>query len=84
MTPDQLVTFKKGGYYSTKVGGYRILLLNTLLYYRWNPLTQNVNYDIGDQFKFMQDQLSQASANKENVLIAGHIAPGKNEYDNSV
>lgn len=32
-TPEQLTTFKKGGYYTAMAGGYKIIVVNTVFYY---------------------------------------------------
>eukprot|EP00825_Cyclidium_porcatum_P020212 TRINITY_DN2298_c0_g1_i1.p2 TRINITY_DN2298_c0_g1~~TRINITY_DN2298_c0_g1_i1.p2 ORF type:complete len:237 (-),score=23.00 TRINITY_DN2298_c0_g1_i1:877-1587(-) len=64
LTDEQLETFQKGGYYSTETGGYKILLVNTLLYYRWNNLVWNITTDIGDQFQFIKDELDAAVEKK--------------------
>uniref|UniRef100_A0A8C7YAV9 Acid sphingomyelinase-like phosphodiesterase n=1 Tax=Oryzias sinensis TaxID=183150 RepID=A0A8C7YAV9_9TELE len=71
-------TFKKGGYYTEKLlnrNGYRMLVLNTNLYYDQNQATQNMD-DPADQFNWADQILTEAAAIKEKVYIIGHVPPG--------
>ncbi|RVE62971.1 hypothetical protein OJAV_G00162290 [Oryzias javanicus] len=71
-------TFKKGGYYTEKLlnrNGYRMLVLNTNLYYDQNQVTQNMD-DPADQFSWADQILTEAGTNKEKVYIIGHVPPG--------
>ncbi|KAM9309978.1 acid sphingomyelinase-like phosphodiesterase 3b [Pholidichthys leucotaenia] len=71
-------TFRKGGYYTEKMlnqTGFRMLVLNTNLYYDQNSLTQDKD-DPADQFSWSDRVLSEAANNKEKVYIIGHIPPG--------
>ncbi|XP_061632688.1 acid sphingomyelinase-like phosphodiesterase 3b [Phyllopteryx taeniolatus] len=71
-------TFKKGGYYTEKLRnrtGFRMLVLNTNLYYDSNMLTQN-DEDPAGQFSWADGVLAQAAASKEKVYIIGHVPPG--------
>jgi len=43
-----LVTWKKGGYYVGYAGGYKILVVNTVLYYNDNKKTKSQQKDIAD------------------------------------
>lgn len=58
-----------GGYYTEELvsrKGYRMLVLNTNLYYDQNKLTANME-DPADQLSWADEVLSQAAANKEKV-----------------
>lgn len=68
--------FRKGAYYSLLIKpGFRIIVLNTNLYYRSNKVSEN-DPDPGKQFKYLEDTLEAARKNKEKVYITAHIAPG--------
>lgn len=78
LDPKSKETFKKGGYYTEKLlnrAGFRMLVLNTNLYYDQNQLTQNMD-DPADQFSWSDRVLTEAANNKEKVYIIGHIPPG--------
>ncbi|KAK2909997.1 acid sphingomyelinase-like phosphodiesterase 3b [Channa argus] len=71
-------TFKKGGYYTEKLlnqTGFRVLVLNTNLYYDQNKLTVDMD-DPADQFSWADQVLTEAATNKEKVYIIGHVPPG--------
>lgn len=55
LTPDQLATFRKGGYYVTEAGGYCILVVNTVLYWYENIYTTNSSVDQGGQLAFIKE-----------------------------
>uniref|UniRef100_A0A672N4Y7 Sphingomyelin phosphodiesterase acid like 3B n=1 Tax=Sinocyclocheilus grahami TaxID=75366 RepID=A0A672N4Y7_SINGR len=64
-------TFKIGGYYTEKLlyqTGFRVVVLNTNLYYDQNKLTENIK-DPADQFSWPLFCLTQ-------VYIIGHVPPG--------
>ncbi|XP_062395282.1 acid sphingomyelinase-like phosphodiesterase 3b [Sardina pilchardus] len=70
--------FKIGGYYSERLlnrPGYRILVLNTNLYYSTNKVTQDLP-DPANQFDWMDKELTNAANQKEKVYIVGHVPPG--------
>ncbi|XP_047454340.1 acid sphingomyelinase-like phosphodiesterase 3b [Mugil cephalus] len=78
LEPSSKEAFKKGGYYTEKLlnrPGYRMLVLNTNLYYDQNKLTQDLD-DPADQFAWSDRVLSEAATNKEKVYIIGHVPPG--------
>lgn len=78
LDPTSLNTFKRGGYYTEKLlnrPGYRMLVLNTNLYYDQNKLTVG-SEDPAEQFKWAEQVLTEAATNKEKVYIIGHIPPG--------
>ncbi|XP_074538800.1 acid sphingomyelinase-like phosphodiesterase 3b isoform X1 [Halichoeres trimaculatus] len=78
LDPESQRTFKKGGYYTEKLlnrVGFRMLVLNTNLYYRQNELTTNID-DPAEQFSWADRVLTEAAKNKEKVYIIGHIPPG--------
>ncbi|CAL1536690.1 unnamed protein product [Lymnaea stagnalis] len=67
---------RKGGYYAVKVQPkIRLLALNTNLYYTSDKLTPNLTDPTG-QFEWMERQLNSSRANKEKVIITGHVPPG--------
>ncbi|XP_060778141.1 acid sphingomyelinase-like phosphodiesterase 3b [Neoarius graeffei] len=78
LDPASRDTFKRGGYYTEKLlnqTGFRVLVLNTNLYYDQNKITENIK-DPADQFKWADQVLTEAAKNKEKVYIVGHIPPG--------
>ncbi|XP_029928014.1 acid sphingomyelinase-like phosphodiesterase 3b [Myripristis murdjan] len=78
LEPESQQTFKKGGYYSEKLlnrAGFRVLVLNTNLYYDQNNLTKNLD-DPASQFSWADQILTNAANNKEKVYIIGHAPPG--------
>ncbi|KAG7216886.1 hypothetical protein INR49_001540 [Caranx melampygus] len=82
LEPESQVTFIKGGYYTEKLlgrTGYRILVLNTNLYYDQNKLTAVMD-DPAGQFSWADHILTEAANNKEkarhHVYIIGHVPPG--------
>ncbi|KAM7383165.1 hypothetical protein PAMP_002843 [Pampus punctatissimus] len=78
LEPESQITFKKGGYYTEKLlnrTGFRMLVLNTNLFYDQNDLTQDMD-DPADHFSWAHQVLTEAANNKEKVYIIGHIPPG--------
>ncbi|XP_029102205.1 acid sphingomyelinase-like phosphodiesterase 3b isoform X3 [Scleropages formosus] len=66
------------GYYSEQLlnkTGYRVLVLNTNLYYDQNKLTENVA-DPAGQFEWMDNILTRAAQKNEKAYIVGHVPPG--------
>lgn len=60
-------SFCTGGYYTEKLmnqTGFRMLVLNTNLYYDQNKLTTNMD-DPADQFSWSDQILTEATNNKE-------------------
>uniref|UniRef100_A0A665TG96 Sphingomyelin phosphodiesterase acid like 3B n=1 Tax=Echeneis naucrates TaxID=173247 RepID=A0A665TG96_ECHNA len=67
-----------GGYYTEKLlsrTGYRMLVLNTNLYYDQNKLTVDME-DPAGQFSWADQVLTDAANDKEKVYIIGHVPPG--------
>ncbi|KAL2084947.1 hypothetical protein ACEWY4_020465 [Coilia grayii] len=78
LDPQSHSLFRMGGYYTEKLlnrAGYRIMVLNTNLYYDQNKVTENMP-DPADQFAWMDKTLTDAANQKEKVYIVGHIPPG--------
>ncbi|XP_076592485.1 acid sphingomyelinase-like phosphodiesterase 3b [Chaetodon auriga] len=78
LDPGSRETFKKGGYYTEKLlnrAGFRMLVLNTNLYYDQNKLTENME-DPAGQLSWADQVLTEAAKNKEKVYIIGHVPPG--------
>ncbi|XP_053182888.1 acid sphingomyelinase-like phosphodiesterase 3b [Scomber japonicus] len=78
LDPESQITFKKGGYYTEKLlnqTGFRMLVLNTNLYYDQNKQTQDID-DPAGQFSWADQVLTEAANNKEKVYIIGHVPPG--------
>ncbi|XP_033958865.1 acid sphingomyelinase-like phosphodiesterase 3b [Pseudochaenichthys georgianus] len=78
LDPASKETFKKGGYYTEKLlnrTGFRMLVLNTNLYYDQNKKTKNM-VDPAGQFTWADQVLTEAANNKEKVYIIGHVPPG--------
>lgn len=64
-----------GGYYTEKLlnqTGFRVLVLNTNLYYDQNKITKNMS-DPADQFKWADQVLTEAAKNKEKVTFLFHL-----------
>uniref|UniRef100_A0A8D0A1U1 Acid sphingomyelinase-like phosphodiesterase n=1 Tax=Sander lucioperca TaxID=283035 RepID=A0A8D0A1U1_SANLU len=67
LDPESRGTFKKGGYYTEKLlnrTGFRMLVLNTNLYYDQNKATQDMD-DPAGQFSWADQVLTEAANNKE-------------------
>ncbi|KAL7394551.1 hypothetical protein ABVT39_027788 [Epinephelus coioides] len=78
LEPQSRDTFIKGGYYTEKLlnrAGFRMLVLNTNLYYDQNKVTQDME-DPAGQFSWADRVLTEAANNKEKVYIIGHVPPG--------
>ncbi|XP_063055153.1 acid sphingomyelinase-like phosphodiesterase 3b [Engraulis encrasicolus] len=78
LEPDSYTLFRTGGYYTEKLlnrPGYRIMVLNTNLYYVMNKATESMT-DPADQFAWMDEILTDAANQKEKVYIVAHIPPG--------
>ncbi|XP_033496416.1 acid sphingomyelinase-like phosphodiesterase 3b [Epinephelus lanceolatus] len=78
LEPQSRETFIKGGYYTEKLlnrAGFRMLVLNTNLYYDQNKVTQDTE-DPAGQFSWADRVLTEAANNKEKVYIIGHVPPG--------
>lgn len=78
LDPESQETFRQGGFYTEKLlnrAGYRMLVLNTNLYYDQNKLTQNMD-DPAGQFAWADEVLTAAAKNNEKVYIIGHVPPG--------
>ncbi|KAL3874979.1 hypothetical protein ACJMK2_037925 [Sinanodonta woodiana] len=68
--------FRKGGYYTVKIApGIRLVALNTNLYYTRDLLTAHLQ-DPSDQLAWLDNVLAQATAQREKIIIAGHVPPG--------
>uniref|UniRef100_A0A7N8X3G8 Sphingomyelin phosphodiesterase acid like 3B n=1 Tax=Mastacembelus armatus TaxID=205130 RepID=A0A7N8X3G8_9TELE len=78
LEPESQETFKKGGYYTEKLlnrTGFRMLVLNTNLYYDQNKLTLDSD-DPASQFSWADRVLTEAANSKEKVYVIGHVPPG--------
>ncbi|XP_061145538.1 acid sphingomyelinase-like phosphodiesterase 3b [Syngnathus typhle] len=78
LEPASQETFKRGGYYTERLlnrPGFRMLVLNTNLYYDRNMVTQN-DADPANQFAWADGVLAKAAGDKEKVYIIGHVPPG--------
>ncbi|KAJ8290201.1 hypothetical protein GJAV_G00009870 [Gymnothorax javanicus] len=78
LEPESRITFKTGGYYTEKLlnrTGYRVLVLNTNLYYDQNRKTEKME-DPAGQFNWADEVLTSAARNNEKVYIVGHVPPG--------
>ncbi|XP_064200127.1 acid sphingomyelinase-like phosphodiesterase 3b [Anguilla rostrata] len=78
LEPESRLTFRTGGYYTEELlnrTGYRVLVLNTNLYYDQNKLTESVE-DPAGQFSWANQILTSAARNNEKVYIVGHVPPG--------
>ncbi|KAM4701966.1 acid sphingomyelinase-like phosphodiesterase 3b [Discoglossus pictus] len=79
LNTESIPNFQKGAFYSEEVvnigPGSRVIVLNTNLYYDSNSLTANME-DPGDQFQWLENELTRASQFGEKVYIVGHVPPG--------
>ncbi|XP_020365048.1 acid sphingomyelinase-like phosphodiesterase 3b [Oncorhynchus kisutch] len=78
LEPESQTTFRTGGYYTENLlnrPGYRVVVLNTNLYYDQNKVTENID-DPAGQFNWADQVLTEAANNKEKVYIIGHVPPG--------
>ncbi|XP_067093712.1 acid sphingomyelinase-like phosphodiesterase 3b [Osmerus mordax] len=78
LEPESQITFRKGGYYTEKLlnrPGFRVVVLNTNLYYDQNKATQDMA-DPANQFSWTDQVLTDAAKHREKVYIIGHVPPG--------
>ncbi|XP_072316299.1 acid sphingomyelinase-like phosphodiesterase 3b isoform X2 [Eucyclogobius newberryi] len=71
-------TFRHGGFYTEELlnrTGYRMIVLNTNLYYDQNKVTAGME-DPAGQFTWADNILTEAAKSKEKVYIIGHVPPG--------
>ncbi|XP_060587321.1 acid sphingomyelinase-like phosphodiesterase 3a [Ruditapes philippinarum] len=72
----QEATCRKGGYYTVKASPYlRIIVLNTILYYKRNKQVTS-DGDPAGQFRWLVDALQYARKQEEKVIITAHIPLG--------
>ncbi|KAJ3449847.1 sphingomyelin phosphodiesterase [Anaeramoeba flamelloides] len=76
LNPEQTETFLKGGYYSQVIEGLRVVIMNTVLYYKNNKYTRHSEGDPSDQYLWITSQIDEAYENNEKVLFVGHVPPG--------
>mmetsp|Transcript_14699 Transcript_14699/g.57667 ORF Transcript_14699/g.57667 Transcript_14699/m.57667 type:complete len:552 (+) Transcript_14699:22-1677(+) len=87
---EALETFRKNGYFSVSpVEGLRVVSLNTLYYTEnWCPRNDTIctdeeldslvrEDDPNGQFAWLAEQLADAVANGQDVLMTGHMSPGR-------
>ena len=76
LSPSELATLVKGGYYTTMLGPkLRLIALQTVYYYKADKVTAQ-DPDPAGQFEWMEKLLQQSVAAGERVYIAGHVPPG--------
>uniref|UniRef100_A0A4W5LHD6 Sphingomyelin phosphodiesterase acid like 3B n=1 Tax=Hucho hucho TaxID=62062 RepID=A0A4W5LHD6_9TELE len=78
LEPESQTTFRTGGYYTENLlnrPGYRVVVLNTNLYYDQNRATEKYD-DPAGQFIWADQVLTEHANNKEKVYIIGHVPPG--------
>ncbi|XP_008320927.1 acid sphingomyelinase-like phosphodiesterase 3b [Cynoglossus semilaevis] len=78
LEPESRESFRKGGFYTERLlnrGGFRILVLNTNLYYDQNQVVTDAE-DPAGQFSWADGVLTEAAQKKEKVYIIGHVPPG--------
>ncbi|GFR81785.1 acid sphingomyelinase-like phosphodiesterase 3b [Elysia marginata] len=74
----QMELFKKGGYFSRRVGEsgkLLVLSVNTILYYIHNHINLGLT-DPAGQFTWMEKQLEMARREGLKVIVTGHVMPG--------
>ncbi|TEA36206.1 hypothetical protein DBR06_SOUSAS7510051 [Sousa chinensis] len=83
---EAISTLRKGGFYSQKVStnlNFRIISLNTNLYYGPNIVTLNKT-DPANQFEWLENTLNISQQNKEKVYIIAHVPVGYLPYSRSI
>ncbi|KAH3848892.1 acid sphingomyelinase-like phosphodiesterase 3a isoform X2 [Dreissena polymorpha] len=71
--------FQHGGYYSSQISKkFRLIGLNTNLYYDQDKLTRDLD-DPANQFAWLKDELEGARKRQEAVYIIAHVPPGSFE-----
>ncbi|KAJ6253888.1 sphingomyelin phosphodiesterase [Anaeramoeba flamelloides] len=79
LNTEQKKTYLQGGYYSQVIGGIRVVIMNTVLYYRSNKYTSSASGDLSNQYAWITSQIDEAYENDEKVLFVGHVPPGHAE-----
>ena len=65
-------TFRRGGYYAVDVGEYRVIVLNTALYYNRNRMIRGAGEDPAGQIGWLRNELN----TRRPTIVAAHISPG--------
>ncbi|XP_047472871.1 acid sphingomyelinase-like phosphodiesterase 3b [Penaeus chinensis] len=76
---DEYADFKSGGRYYRDIPNtsVSVLALNTLIWYKSNQVTApETDNDPAEQFKWIDDTLTELAKRKRKVYIMGHIPPG--------
>ncbi|KAJ3442994.1 sphingomyelin phosphodiesterase [Anaeramoeba flamelloides] len=73
-------TIQKGAYYSVNVNNMKIISLNTIMWYKLNDLTEDLDGDIADQLSWVESELESANDHNQGVLFIGHISPGCSSF----
>uniref|UniRef100_A0A8C5LSR6 Acid sphingomyelinase-like phosphodiesterase n=1 Tax=Leptobrachium leishanense TaxID=445787 RepID=A0A8C5LSR6_9ANUR len=78
LNKESIPRFQNGAFYSEElvnINTGHVIVLNTNLYYDVNRITANME-DPGDQLKWLEEELTNASQQRKKVYIVGHIPPG--------
>ena len=92
LNDNQLLTFKKGGYYFQDFPSHhlRIINLNSILYNHKHYISLNLNLSLNnisdpwDQFEWLENSIKDAKIKKLEPLIVTHIPPNKIWYPNGL
>jgi len=77
LQPESLETVRIGGYYTELIEpGFRIVVVNTAMYFDGNFVFPQWRVDPGGQLAWLRGVLEKAKENGEYVYIAAHIPPG--------
>ncbi|GFS00715.1 acid sphingomyelinase-like phosphodiesterase 3b [Elysia marginata] len=73
--PEQMLTCRRGGFYSRLVSPkLRVLAVNTVLYLIENPKSRNLT-DPSAQFEWLEETLTAAREAGEKVIVSAHVPP---------
>ena len=77
VSEESVETINRSAYYTELIApGLRLVALNTVLYYKENPLVSRGLEDPAGQFAWMHSVLEKARKNGEHVFITTHVPPG--------
>ncbi|KAF0290066.1 Acid sphingomyelinase-like phosphodiesterase 3a [Amphibalanus amphitrite] len=65
-------TFRRGGFYAVDVGEYRVIVLNTALYYTRNKKVSEAGDDPTGQIAWLAEELK----TRKPTIVTAHLSPG--------
>jgi len=80
LQPSSLETVRRGGYYTELIEpGFRLVVLNTALYFELNIMFPEWLEDPGGQLAWFRSVLQKAKEDNEIVYVAAHVPPGASQ-----